>query len=297
MTLIQFIALISALFLILGALIPLAGCLASAAINIRYGQLRLAASRAGKSYIFLILRTMVSSFPGFIFSFVTSLLPAGHGLHSTPGSHPDQRLIVCIHGLYHNRRAWFFYRRWLRQAGFSNFFTWSYPSFGPDFHALSRDLTRDLRRLAQTHPQGTIVLIGHSMGGLLIKSTLHHPDISERIGLVVSLATPHQGSVLAGLALGKLGRSLQYGSDLVCSQAQPDSRLGPVKVNIHSPLDNMVAPASALQPLEAGWKEILTPPLGHVSLLFHRPTARLVGKLIASDKLIGSRFQVPGSPG
>ena len=285
MTFIWSIALIPVLVLILGSLIPLAGCLVSLGINIRYGQLRHAISRAGKSYISLVLRTMASSFLGFIFSLFTSLLPTKHGLYPAPGSHPDPRpIVVCIHGLYHNRRAWFFYRRWLRQAGFSSCFTWSYPSFGPDFHALSRDLTRDLRRLAQTHPQGTIVLIGHSLGGLLIKSVLDHTDIAGRVGLVVSLATPHQGSVLAGLALGRLGRSLKYGSDLVCSLAKPYSRLGLAKVNIHSPLDNMVAPVSALQPSEAGWKEVLTPPVAHVSLLFHRPTARLVGKLIASAR-------------
>ena len=54
-----------------------------------------------------------------------------------------------------------------------------------------------------------MVLIGHSLGGLLIKSVLNHPDLADHIGLVITLATPHQGSVLAGLAMGRLGRSLK----------------------------------------------------------------------------------------
>ena len=277
--------LILALALILGALLPLAGCLASVAVNIRYGQMRDAVSRAGTSSFVLILRTMASSLLGFIFSLLTCLLPSGHGLNPAPGSHsadPGQRSIVCIHGLYHNRRAWVFYRRWLGLAGSTQLYTWSYPSFGRDFQALSRDLTRDLRRLARYYPKARMVLIGHSLGGLLIKSALNHPDLADRIELVITLATPHQGSVLAGLALGRLGRSLKYGQKLVSDPAQPASRPGPVKVNIHAPLDNMVAPASALQPVEPGWHEVLTPPLGHVSILFHRRTAKLIGKLIAS---------------
>ena len=64
-----------------------------------------------------------------------------------------------------------------------------------------------------------------------------------------------------------------------------------IKVNIHAPLDNMVAPVSALQPVEAGWQEILTPPMGHVSILFHRPTAKLAGKIIASNR-VSSQEQV-----
>ena len=280
-----FIALIPVLVLLLGALISLAGCLVSVAINIRYGQMRKAVSRAGISSSSLILRTMASSLLGFFFSLLTCILPSGHGLHPAPGSGSHltpQRSIVCIHGLYHNRRAWFFYRRWLRKAGFSTIYTWSYPSFGRDFQSLSKNLTRDLRQLAQFQPEHKMVLIGHSLGGLLIKSALKHTDLAERIELVVSLATPHQGSLLAGLALGGLGRSLKFGTICIRSLSTPDPQPGPVKVNIHAPLDNMVAPVSALQPLEGGWQEILTPPLGHVSLLFHRPTARLVEKRISS---------------
>ena len=275
--------LILALILGTAGISALTTCLASLIVNIRYRQLGKAAFLAQTPITFLVLRTLASSFLGAAYALLTFCPCAGHGLRPKPRHAPSQPPVVCIHGLYQNRRAWFFYQRWLRRAGFSNLYTWSYPSFGQDFDALSRALHRDLQELAQNSPERRIILIGHSLGGLLIKSVLTDPEAAEGIGLVVTLGTPHQGSVLAGLAVGRLGRSLQFKASLVTSLARLSQPSGPAKVSIYPPLDNMVAPISGLRPVESGWQEIQTPPLGHISLLLHRQTARRVAMLAAES--------------
>jgi hypothetical protein len=44
---------------------------------------------------------------------------------------------------------------------------------------------------------------------------------------------------------------------------------------IYSPVDNMVLPAGSLKP-PPGWKEKMTAPICHVSMLYHRPTFKMV---------------------
>jgi pimeloyl-ACP methyl ester carboxylesterase len=285
MHVIQLFALLGVLILILAGSIALLSCMAAVLVNVRLRQLPTAVSQAGIPAVSLVLRTLFSSFLGSIYALLTSVFNfPQQGLHPESESGPDRQIIVLIHGLYHNRKAWILYSRWLRKAGFHNIYTWSYFSFGRDFKTLSQDLIQDLHHLANTHPEGRIVLIGHSLGGLLIKSVLTDPVASERIGLVITLGTPHQGTVLAQLALGRLGQSLQFGSEFVHSLAEDNANPSINKVSIYPPLDTMVAPIQGLRPIESGWTEILTPPVAHISLLFHRPTARRIKELIANCK-------------
>lgn len=79
--------------------------------------------------------------------------------------------------------------------------------------------SRSLRRSKYT----PIVLIGHSMGGLVIKRAYmlarqEAPDLAERIKAMVFLATPHRGSDSADLLQSILevtGSDKQYVSDLM----------------------------------------------------------------------------------
>ena len=40
-------------------------------------------------------------------------------------------------------------------------------------------------------------LLGHSVGGLIARAISHHPELSEKVLSVVTMATPHQGAQLA----------------------------------------------------------------------------------------------------
>lgn len=281
MPFLHLIALFVGLVLVLAGCMAVLSCLASVMINLGYGQMRTAASQAGTSSFSLIVRTLASSFLSCLYTFATCFLSTKKGLHPCPGPESNGRPIVCIHGLYQNHRAWLVYQHWLRSAGFTRLYTWSYSSFGQDFDHLSQALSQDLVRLAREHPGKKMVLIGHSLGGLLIQSVLADPAVAKHTHMAVTLGTPHQGSVLASLALGKLGRSLKFEGELVRSLQTRKSQPEPAKVYIHPPLDTLVAPLSGLHPREPGWTEIETPPLGHVSLLFHRPTARRIEKYIS----------------
>lgn len=124
---------------------------------------------------------------------------------------PGAPTVVLVHGFSISRRGWVLQRRALREAGY-RVVTYDHRGHGrsgvgdPE-HARVSQLGRDLRRvLDEVVPEGPIVLVGHSMGGMAMMSLGEtSPDlIGERVVAAVFVATSAGGE-------GKL-ISLGYGA-------------------------------------------------------------------------------------
>lgn len=109
-----------------------------------------------------------------------------------------------------------------------------------DPRRLARDLGSYIDDLCQERGLEQVDIVGHSMGGLVGRYLLHvleHP----RVRRVVSVGSPHHGTLAAHVGTGLAARQMEPGSplltDLVASY-RVDSRL----LNIRSIHDNIVIP-------------------------------------------------------
>jgi pimeloyl-ACP methyl ester carboxylesterase len=92
--------------------------------------------------------------------------------------------------LWLNRAALWPLARRLRQAGFS-VYPFSYPSVHLDLHGNAARLAAFVRGI----DAGTVHLVGHSLGGVVIRALLNDfPDLAP--GRVVTLGSPHGGSIV-----------------------------------------------------------------------------------------------------
>ncbi|WP_165974263.1 esterase/lipase family protein [Vibrio crassostreae] len=131
--------------------------------------------------------------------------------------------VVFIHGLGgHHEKTWLsstpdigFWPNWL-SVDFSHIAIWSVGYLNPKtrwrkpktMHLTDR--AKDILHCLEHEPllsDGEIILVGHSMGGLMIKQMFHYADrakklqaILGRVSKVCFLATPHRGSTGAVLA-------------------------------------------------------------------------------------------------
>ena len=147
---------------------------------------------------------------------------------------------------------------------------------------LLEKLAARVRRVQERHPGHKVVLVGHSLGGLLIRALLNRPEAADLAACAVTLGAPHQGSVLAGLGFSALARGLKYRGPLIqrieAAQAPP-----PVPaLSIYTPVDNMVIPPEGARIRVPGWVELETDPVSHVWLLYHRPAADAALSFIAA---------------
>ena len=113
-----------------------------------------------------------------------------------------------VHGLYHNPSIWKPLSGTLRRAGFGALHTYGYSSFGPSFGRIVEGLIKRVEEILKENPGGKVVFIGHSLGGLLARKAIADPRLKGRVAALVTLGSPHQGSEMARLALGRLGRTL-----------------------------------------------------------------------------------------
>jgi triacylglycerol lipase len=193
-----------------------------------------------------------------------------------PGMKSSLPPVILIHGLYHNASAWIMYRWVLRKAGFSHIYAFSYDSWRPTFQELLEKLDELVEEAILNSPDGRVILIGHSLGGLLCRAYVESAQHSRKVRAVVTLGTPHQGSTLAWTGIGRLARSLAHKGQLIMRLERDAVHSSVPRLAIYSPVDNMVLPSSALRPMGPGWVLVESAPISHVAILYHRRTARVV---------------------
>lgn len=171
--------------------------------------------------------------------------------------------LVLVHGFACNAAVW---RPLLRRADWSGrtlvavSFEPTYRRFALQLEALDQVV---LGLLAQTGAT-RVSLVGHSMGGLLIRAYAElHP---QRIAALVSVAAPHHGTWFGNLVFGaENGPPPAHSKWLLAFNARTGEKLLPPALNLWTAEDNIVIPARGSR--LAHTPEIKLDGLGHMAAI------------------------------
>ncbi|HKM64396.1 MAG TPA: alpha/beta fold hydrolase [Acidisphaera sp.] len=172
------------------------------------------------------------------------------------GDEPAQARVLLVHGYACNRGAWWWLRRRLRRRGIDAGTVNLEPPFA-GIDALADALHRRIEALGTPR----LLLVGHSMGGLVCRAYLRRYGAGRVAGLV-TLATPHRGTRIARLGIGQDAREMLPGNGWLRG-------LGAPTVPTHavwSSFDVLVVPQESGH-LD-GARETVLPVLGHLAFLF-----------------------------
>ena len=184
--------------------------------------------------------------------------------------------VLLVHGYGCSRAAWWWLRRRLERAGWQVATINLEPIYGSIEHYLEPLAQRIDTVLAETGA-AQLVLVGHSMGGLVVRAYLARFGAAH-VARLVTLGTPHAGSQLARIGMGQNARQMEPGNDWL--QALNRQELVLDTVVIYSVHDNYVMPQANLQLPGATHRPICG--LGHLAMLF---SPRVAGELrMALDK-------------
>lgn len=180
--------------------------------------------------------------------------------------------VVLVHGLIDNHSVFAVMRRSLRRRGFSSVCSWNYSPLLADVARGAADLGAHLQRVCEQTGHERVHVVGHSLGGLLARYHLQRQGGDRRIASLVTLGTPHQGSLLAHLLPTPLVRQLRPGSAVLQELAGPAPGIRTPVTAVYSDLDQVVIPTSAGRcdhpDLQA--RNVLVRGVGHMSLPYHR---------------------------
>lgn len=209
------------------------------------------------------LRMIVAEWGAFVANFV--LLSPFEKLWMAPDrlrSSPQRPPVLLIHGYGCSRAAWWWLRRRLEAR------RWVVATI--NLEPIYTDIERYVEPLAQRTDEvlaatgaSRLILVGHSMGGLVVRAYLRHHG-ADKVCRVVTLGTPYGGSELARIGLGANGRQMVPGNDWLTRLAEDELRVE--TTTIFSPHDNYVMPQTKLL-LEGAPRRALDG-LGHLAMLY-----------------------------
>ena len=191
--------------------------------------------------------------------------------------------VLLVHGLVDNRSVFAVMRRSLRRRGFTSVCSWNYSPFLTGIAQGAADLGRHIERLCRQTGHDRVHVVGHSLGGLLARHYVQRQGGDRHIDSLVTLGTPHRGSVLAHLLPTPLVRQLRPGSPVLQELDEPARGCRTRITAVYSDLDQMVLPTQSgrCDHPDLAARNILIRGVGHMSLPMHRGVLDEVASTLA----------------
>lgn len=194
-------------------------------------------------------------------------------LPGDPPPGPAHAPVLLLHGVLCNAGSMHDLRRALVTRGIRPVYTMSYgpPLASIDFFV--GQVAAKIDAILAATGARQVALVGHSMGGLVARAYLRQHG-SAKVGVVITIGTPHNGSVHAwlfpGVSLGQLRPSNQWLAELNRGDAGKGARI----VSIWSWHDSMVAPQKSAE--LPGARNVALSGIGHNALVVNERVYDLV---------------------
>lgn len=177
---------------------------------------------------------------------------------------PARPAVLLVHGYVCNRAVW----RPLLASGQLAHCNVATVNLQPVFGSIDgyADLVATaVKRLRAASGAAQVVLIGHSMGGIAIRAYLRRHG-ADAVARVITIGSPHDGTVLGKLGQGVNARQMARGSDYMRALAAALTPALRAKfVCLATRDDNLILPrASALLP---GARHVVFDRVGHLALI------------------------------
>ncbi len=218
----------------------------------------------------------------FFFAFEPWLVPN----NPTPGALHKGLPIVLVPGFFTNRGYLWAWRRHLVRHGYGQVYAVS-PQ--PVFESIERNaehVARFVQEVLNDTGAERVVIMGHSMGGQVIRLYLHRFGGLQHVALAIAVGAPFRGTVLAagkeklGPIIAQLTPSNAWAEAFT---AEAEAAPCPIPfVNIWSPHDTIVAPQHHSVVANSYGRNIELPGIGHMEMVTSLPVMKhLVAELDA----------------
>lgn len=212
------------------------------------------------------LRMMIAEYLAFLLSFIV-IMPFERLWMSPDRLRPCPRPLLLVHGYACSRGVWWRLRHELEGAGHTVASVSLYPPY-TSIGKLVPQLNERIEEVCRATGADQVVLIAHSMGGLVCRSYLARHG-RRRVERLITIASPHAGSELARIGIGKNAREMVPGSlwlnDLAAENVPVPT------VSIRTPHDNYVMPQDNQR--LPGAIDVEMEGIGHLAVLYARRTA------------------------
>ena len=203
--------------------------------------------------------------------------------------------IVLVHGIADNRSIFTLLRRALRRRGFRHVHAFGYGVFASDVRVVAEQLGAYVEEVCAEQGAEQVHLIGHSLGGIVARYYTQRLGGDVRVHTLVTIGTPHGGTLPARLVPHPLLRSLRPGSEVIAELAMPAPGCRTRMLSFWSDRDPIVLPRSSgrLEHPDLNVRNVLVRGVGHSSLLVD---GRVVYEVVSTLADLDSESAMPAEP-
>lgn len=126
-----------------------------------------------------------------------------------------ERPVLLVHGYLGTPDCWARIVPQLHHVGFGNLFSFGYNALASTIPVLAADVVGAAQVAMCQAGAREVHLVGHSLGGLVIRYAVQQLGLAAAARTVVTIATPHTGSPFASVAPGVVGAQMRPGSSLL----------------------------------------------------------------------------------
>lgn len=176
--------------------------------------------------------------------------------------------IVLVHGIFDNRSIFTLLRRGLHRRGFGSTYAFNYSALTADIRAVSQRLGTLIEQVCDETGHDRVHVVGHSLGGLVGRYLVQRLGGDERVHTLVTLGTPHAGTIPARIVPIELARQMRVDSDLIAELAEPAPGCRTRFLAVWSDIDQLVIPQAhaRIDHPDLRARNVLVPGVGHLSL-------------------------------
>jgi triacylglycerol esterase/lipase EstA (alpha/beta hydrolase family) len=188
-----------------------------------------------------------------------------HWLARDPAPAPAAHPVLLVHGVLCNAGVWRGLRAHLAAQRLGPVYALSLAPPTASIDAFADQLAAKVDAVLHATGAPRVALVAHSMGGLVARAYLRRHG-GDKVELVMTLGTPHHGSVHAWLFPGAALAQMRPGSGWLAELGRAEGERFPVHfVSLWSWHDTMVAPQTSAR--LAGAVNVELDGVGHNALL------------------------------
>lgn len=208
------------------------------------------------------------------------LYPLGIATASIPvlpplRSIPEKRVpVLFVHGFLHNASTFAYIKQKMRLAGWRDFRAVNLPTLRGTLPEMAEQTLDAITQMRREFGSDQVDIVAHSMGGILARYALQLLKADGQVRKLVTLGTPHQGTVLSRYGYLPSLKELAPESRTMrrLKRAQPLRHTQAVAVS--GSLDVLMQPAELAH--WEGVRNIRLRGVGHAGLLFSKRVVQII---------------------
>lgn len=176
--------------------------------------------------------------------------------------------IILVHGVIDNHSIFTVLRRSLSRRGFGRVITLNYSPLTDDLRRVSRRLSMIVDAVCRETGYERVHIVGHSMGGVVARYYVQKLGGDARVHTLVTLGSPHAGTVYTKVVPLSIARQLRPDSELIEQLNEPAQGCRTRMVAIWSDLDQVIVPqrSARIEHPDLNARNVFVRGIGHMSL-------------------------------